>query len=61
MVASYQAEAKQQDLEAINRHEVEQLDGVKNGTIKMNDYNMKDEFKKEVLSLLLSICNKSSE
>lgn len=53
MVASYQAEAKQQDLETINRHEIEQLDGVKNGTIKMNDYNMKDEFKKEVLSLLL--------
>lgn len=53
IVATYQAEAKQHDLEEINRQEIEQQEGVKNGTIKMNDYNMKDEFKKEVLSLQL--------
>lgn len=53
VVATYQAEAKQQDLEEINRQEIEQQEGVKNGTIKMNDYNMRDEFKKEVLSLQL--------
>lgn len=53
LVTSYQNEAKKQDLEEINRQEVEQQDGVKNGTIKMNDYKMRDEFKKDVLSLQL--------
>lgn len=53
LVTTYQNEAKKQDLEEINRQEVEQQDGVKNGTIKMNDYKMKDEFKKDVLSLQL--------
>lgn len=53
VVIAYQNEAQQQDLEDINRQEVEQQDGVKNGKIKMNDYKMKEEFKKEVLSLQL--------
>lgn len=53
IVTTYQNEAQKQDLEEINRQVVEQQDGVKNGTIKMNDYKMKDEFKKAVLSLQL--------
>lgn len=53
VVTTYQNEAQMQDLEEINRQAVEQQDGVKNGTIKMNDYKMKEEFKKEVLSLQL--------
>lgn len=58
LVTTYQNEAKKQDLEEINRQEVEQQEGVKNGTIKMNDYKMKDEFKNDVLSLKTpSICN----
>ena len=53
LVTNYQDEAEQHDLEDINRQEIEQQEGVKNGTVKMNDYNIKDEFKKEVLSLEL--------
>lgn len=52
-VQDYQQDAREQDLNEINRQEIAQQDGVKKGTIQMNLYPMREKFTRETLGLLL--------